>query len=610
MASQVASVSGNLGNSATLGGATWTDGDTLTINANVIVDITDLRIVGTAPAAGNNVLTINGTTTYGTLRVRNGGTLVLRGDTLNNGVVQVEGGGIIEFDASLAASPFAQKYKLTMSSGGAAGVARFVTANTSDSLRAALRSNAGGGNGYINAANFRGYVDCDYIDLLRIGDSANDALAISGNGSTSQKFSLTHANLDGCGRYGPGSMTVDFEVKLENIKSVNSAHATSTQNTSCAITGTAARTIKYVSNDKAMIGTVALRGFVLDYVVLPMGFHLLMSGDNPPASMSHLYVRGLTSGTTLNIPGDITDSYLLIQPASGTISNIHPVVLSGTRSLTVDGLIMEGGDGITAADGDWITGTPSVPVTYSILRCLAIPRANTANHVGQFVSWLGNSNVTCNLEHNTYVTSYNGLESGAPSCGETYAGHAGMMGTCRSNLAVGLSAGTGVIASRRNTGTVSDTYTLATCSHNGVHNAANNVVGVLGYCDYATVVQPMFTSTTGLGANDVRADPQFVDSSRNIASWAVTRGSVAGTYAAKVVDAETYLRNDPSLIADLLAHVRAGWRPTNVLFLNAGHDGVTIGALAWISADSNPWTIVSGLWDGGFQSIFAGGIGS
>lgn len=601
MANQTASVSGDLSNPATIGGATWTDGDNLTINSNVVVDITDAKIIGASGVNGTVALTINQTssTTWGTLRVRNGGTLALRGDCTNNGVVQVEGDGVLEFDSSLAASPASTKYKITLSNGGNPGVARFVTASTSASSRATVRSNAGGGNGYIMSAGFRGYVDCDYIDFLRVGDSTNDAISINANGNASQRYVLTHATLNACGRYGPGVIAAacqNIDVRLEYIISTNSQHATSVMSTSCAVAaGSGQRTIKYVGCDKAMIGTVALQGFAIDHIVVPAGFAPLMSGDNPPASMSHLWIRGTTGGTSLNVPCDITDSYLWIQPTSGTITNIHPVVLSPFRSITIDGLIMEGGDKVVAADGDWITGLPSTPATYTVKRCIAPPKGGGSLHAGQIVSWLGNSNVTCVLEHNTYVTSANAGESGGPSVGETYAGHAGMVSSCKSNLAVGMSAGTGVIFSRRVAGSVSDILAAANCSHNAVHNAANNVVGIDGYCDYGSpVTNAMFSTTTGLGANDVRADPRFVDSSRNLATWAVSRGSVASTYAAKCDDAQTYLQADPSLIADLRTHVRGGWAPTAAALRGAAHDGGDIGAIEMADAPSGGTENITG----------------
>lgn len=595
MADYIASVSGDWSNPATWGGSGPPgNGDRITINSNVVVDVTDSRIVGTSGVNGTVVVTINQTssTTWGTLKIKSGGTLALRGDSTCNGVFQVEGGGVLEFDSSLAASPASTKYKITLSNGGNPGVARFVTANTSEGSRAAVRSNAGGGNGYITSANFRGYVDVDYVDFLRVGDATNDAIAIFSNGSTSQKCLIRHATFDLCGRYGPGTMTVDVEVRLEYIRSTNSAHATSVMNTSCAATGSATRTISHVSCDKAMIGTVALRGFALDHVVLPAGFLPLQSADVPPASMSKLWIRGTSGGASLSVSGDLTDSYLWIQPTSGTITNPHPVVPTGYRSVTIDGLIMEGGDRITTADGDWIIPTAAAsPITLTVTRCLALPNGgDPTKHVGQIVSCLGSANTTIVFEHNTYVTSTTTAESGGPSYGETYDGHAGIFGSVKSNLAVGLAAGTGVIFGRRgNTTPVSNGVSVANCSHNGVHNAIMTSVGVLGYADQTTTpANPMFTSTTGLGANDVRADPQFVDPARNLATWAVSRGSAASTYAARCDDAQAYLLADPSLIDDLLAHVRGGLAPTNVLFRDAGHDGVTIGAFGWVSASIVP----------------------
>lgn len=87
------------------------------------------------------------------------------------------------------------------------------------------------------------------------------------------------------------------------------------------------------------------------------------------------------------------------------------------------------------------------------------------------------------------------------------------------------------------------------------------------------------------GPNDVSlgGDP-FVDSSRNIATWAVARGqATAGdTYQAKVDAAYSYLKAAPAArVAELVAWVKAGWSVKDSALRDAGHDGATIGALPY-----------------------------
>jgi hypothetical protein len=75
------------------------------------------------------------------------------------------------------------------------------------------------------------------------------------------------------------------------------------------------------------------------------------------------------------------------------------------------------------------------------------------------------------------------------------------------------------------------------------------------------------------GAHDIVADPQFVDGARSMSSWGATLGcdgtaACAMAQLAKINDATGY--NPAFTIAALIAHVKAGYYPTNPLFKNAG----------------------------------------
>ena len=137
--------------------------------------------------------------------------------------------------------------------------------------------------------------------------------------------------------------------------------------------------------------------------------------------------------------------------------------------------------------------------------------------------------------------------------------------------------------------TTDDVVTPAGCTHNGILNPA------------ATVYQGDYP-TTQPGANDVTAtaDPStvFHDHARNIATWAVTRGSVGATYADRVIDARSYLRADPSLVADLFAHVRAGFAVVRSDWRTAAHDGTVLGAVQDAAGDTTAPAVVSIVGDG------------
>lgn len=91
--------------------------------------------------------------------------------------------------------------------------------------------------------------------------------------------------------------------------------------------------------------------------------------------------------------------------------------------------------------------------------------------------------------------------------------------------------------------------------------------------------------TTPPGANDVIANPQFVDITRNFQNWAVYKGvAVSGdSQATKTTAAAALLFDDPTLIADdLMPWVKAGFDFYNAAFHNTGHDGTDIGAGSWL----------------------------
>lgn len=103
----------------------------------------------------------------------------------------------------------------------------------------------------------------------------------------------------------------------------------------------------------------------------------------------------------------------------------------------------------------------------------------------------------------------------------------------------------------------------------------------------------------GTGASATTGGPKFVDPTRNAMTWQTTKGVGSGSPTKTTLFAEIAKCNDDSgrtltgtlsaNIADLIAYVQAGFAPTNTALKNAGHDGVTIGAVegVWPSGQSS-----------------------
>ncbi len=108
----------------------------------------------------------------------------------------------------------------------------------------------------------------------------------------------------------------------------------------------------------------------------------------------------------------------------------------------------------------------------------------------------------------------------------------------------------------------------------------SGVSGDTGISDGTPCHSPM-TGAIVPNANGFVLAITFYDSSRNFLTYATTvAGSASGTMMGKVQDAFAYISADPETrIPALNAWIKDGWRVTNIELYNAGHDGVTVGAL-------------------------------
>lgn len=92
--------------------------------------------------------------------------------------------------------------------------------------------------------------------------------------------------------------------------------------------------------------------------------------------------------------------------------------------------------------------------------------------------------------------------------------------------------------------------------------------GVNGYIDVRVSTNGSIPNAQ-LGSGDFVANPNFVDSARNSAKWNnVVNGGTATAAAALAA-----LLANPSLIPSLFSYVRAGFVPTNVIYVNTTYNG-------------------------------------
>jgi len=77
----------------------------------------------------------------------------------------------------------------------------------------------------------------------------------------------------------------------------------------------------------------------------------------------------------------------------------------------------------------------------------------------------------------------------------------------------------------------------------------------------------------GVDTHQGTGDPQFVDSTRNMAKWATARG-----YGSTRADAIAAIVADTTRIPDLIDYVFEGFKVANTSMRTAGHDGTPPGA--------------------------------
>lgn len=540
------------------------NGDTVTIGHNITVDTT--TIIGTSPAEGNIVVTVN--SGGGALTVASGISFTVRGAiALNNAPMTMSAGSTLEFDASLASSPSAQNYELRIGTGHNQTSARLNINGTSGS-RVTIRSNSGGGNGWINDGTGPwlqgGLITGSYVDFLRIGDSSNDSIRQSPTSSAT--FYLTDATFTDCGRIGGTyNMGATCSFTLQRINMTNTQHSTDSlrlENAGGYTSGT--RLIDDCVFDKEVhfytgAGFTVTNNFFGDTVDSTAGDWVSCTG-NLFQSNDNLACGGITSSYFLYTAA--TDNPHYLQPNTTTNSSYSYNVFEAPNTTNP----IDAGDCLLL---------PSVgsTTTYTMEYNVVVPAANGVTS-GCLFSGLGNGNWRLNCNHNTWYLTANDPTSNNPAlgtAGETHNTAAGQITSFKSNIAASSASRNAYLLRNVNGAPNNDVVTAANADYNLAYNMLAGSEGK-GY---------NLPVTGSPGANDLAVDPQFVDPTRNAAKWDLSLGG-AGTAANAVTELKRRHKtgyNSNYTINSLWTYVRAGFAPTNALLDNAAHDGTDIGAI-------------------------------
>lgn len=584
------------GNWNASGQTTWNEvgvpgnGDTVTIGSahTVTADAGATIIIGTSGVTGTAAITITGKLIIGA-----GTTFIARGDVILNAPTSVSGtpgsyqltmnaGSIFEFDSSLAASPSTTNYVI--------GPARSLAPDTKIQIngtagaRCKFRSNAGGGNGYFSRRTFGsriGLMVATYCDFLRLGTAAIPAFVPSFNANSLtgdiDKFSLTDCTIDYCGSEQSSTMIDGVIVEYVRVIRTNSLGA------NCCLIASA---VAITSGTRAYTdcffdvlvgdGSVTYAGFTFTRCVLYGSWRMVAHGSIKWSFVDCLIrksVDGTTTGGQVAVTsaagGDMTRCYYLID--NTTQGNAKWFNNPTGYDVTLDGGHLEGMH-LTDNTGDYM----SVVNAPGSLRNITIKRHtisfNPDGNLNERSETLwsvasSTANIAIYSEHNTWIAS----TEAHLSIGETASSPAGVIKSFKSNITYATRSPVGTaqyhIHDRDASGTNAQ---LAASAADINYNCGYQLKSALDGVGY------QLNCAGTPGANDINVDPQFVDVTRNLAKWNQSRGGTATLAAALAT-----LQADPSLVPAAYAWVQGGWAPTNASLLDAGHDGVTIGAVEY-----------------------------
>jgi hypothetical protein len=526
-ATYIATTSGPWNSTATWGGyGIPANGDIVQILDAITVTVTDARTVGASLAAGNVAIQCNNS---GAVVIASGGALTVRGDisyisnygTNTAPYLTVQAGGAFQWDASAASSPSTTRYSAYPS--GAYGVRPFVTTGTSTN-HASVSSNAGGGNGYFTIQTGGGYYTFAYTDFLRIGDAMTAAFSLwNGGGNFPINWSALHNTFTGCGQiFTNGNMGAadifqhDYNTHAGTLGYVLNRFGDGTG--PALATGGVREIVGNVFDTS--VGQVDPQDFVIhsNYFAAGIGFyhvdvHRWMIFQN------NLYRDPQSSaGEMMLMAGDVMDSLFVLD--EHTSFNPHGIDLEPSGAMTIRGAVVEHTGQIqTQISAFMITNgtTFSNNTNYSLLNSLFVP--NAAGHMS---FWLtapilngSPTGVTFTVNHNTAIADSANLGGEA-----VYTEHAG-------------ATPTGTLASYENNilwspTTTNEAYKAwafaavstniclpANCDYNDGWNLKTDGGGYSGGANgYADV----FSGGTP-GAHDLNVNPNFVDATRNLATF-------------------------------------------------------------------------------------------
>lgn len=567
------------------GGVVPVSGDRAVIQAGhtVTVPVGVTWTIGHHPASNDADPAIN---IAATGQLINNGTINCQGDVLlsNSNTVRsyVQGAGAtFNFDFSDTSSPSSQVYRMIQPS-------QYPGTQPSIQITGTMGAHCtfttvGGGKGRFeeSGVNYYGLIEAEWCDFSNIGSSSFPFMRLALTSDTedpSSIFTMSDCTLTNCGPitmdgYNLGQRSTFELLRTRFISSAGttplSINAYGTKlgsNTARTILGCIFDKTVYLYSPADFLITVNYfaNGYVTSESLGTGGYRFENNTVRLTAATGDLAINFGRFEENLVLFDDPSSNPHLV--AAGVYANV------GTYDIKRNVFKYTG----SASDGDCITiGSPSAAVTINIENNIVLPN-EAGESTGTLLSALGNANVTLNVVHNTAFLG----TGGGCAVGETYAGHAGMLNSFKSNLFWDTSARAYKLFDSGTDNSVSNLVASADADYNGGFNfnAGSNLKGY----------NNLEFSSGSPGSHDVSGDPLFSDDTVDLGTWDDSYGG-GGT----IEDALTRLQDDPYNIFSFLNYVRNGFAPTEADYDEAAHDGATIGAVPFAgTSDATTFTFV------------------
>jgi len=622
MAAYTSTQVGNWADTSTWGGSgPPIDGDTATLSHAVTVaaDAT----LGTSP---NNTTTFVVTiSTNGSLTINTGVTLTCKGNisvapsSVTAGVT-INGNGKLLFDGSaIGTSRF---YLLSCSTNG-----RLTLSGTDTNNRATVDAQAGGGCWQLGRVSVS-LATSNWGLLNRCGDASNAGFTGLSSAGSGQTIDVQNTLFSNCGYVRMAATHATATILIQDVQFIGSV-GTSTE-------------FRGFLGASTTLNRVVFSGQITIYVAEQIACNNCYFGSklqNISPSLgwktgsSNNYI-GHLSGSGLSWRGSMEGAYYFHNSADNENYILQNFFATTTGEVIAD-IVMDYGDTSPSQPDGMVIASLASGTGYLFARNIKLPDS-VGTSSGALMNHFSGTAMegAIAIEHNTYV-SVGGVTQNGIYAGENANGRTGMITGLKSNLAWTPAGKTqGWKFKRHGTNVQQDFVTAANADYNWGWNLAAGSEGN-GY--EATTPSPTIFSTGTPDLNGGNGNPGFIDDTRNLVRFDIDRlGNSAGTawadataYVAGDVrsasDADYYdgetinwrcilahtsasanatngkpgdvtgfrtnwepmslfrLREDPTRITDLLAWVRGGFGVTNTTLNNAGHDGITIGAGAYVS---------------------------